>query len=117
MRNRFHYIIRGIATAAAVAAVGIGVAMADAPATAIERTLNAGWTCIDFNDGLWHCFDPGDASSENGSAINVRVFDQVDESFLGTEQLWSVAVYAGQPCPQDELLFLGGLVACHHYSH
>lgn len=83
--------------------------------TALERTINAGWTCDDVA-GAMHCFDPGDGRSKNTSSVNVKVYDY-DGSFLGTEQIWSVKVYADQPCPQDELLDLGFGIACHHYSH
>ena len=47
--------------------------------------------------------------------MNVKVFDY-NGTFLGTEQLWSVDVYAGQPCPQDHLIDLGDFIACHRYS-
>ena len=82
--------------------------------TALDRAVQAGWLCIDVA-GAMHCFDPGDGQSNNGSSVNLRVFDY-DGSFLGTEQLWSVNVYAGQPCPQDELIDLGAFMACHHYA-
>jgi hypothetical protein len=82
--------------------------------TALERTENAGWTCADIA-GAMHCFDPGDGKSKNASSINVKVYDY-DGTFLGTEQLWSVDVYAGQPCPQDHLIDLGDHIACHRYS-
>ena len=82
--------------------------------TALERTENAGWTCADIA-GAMHCFDPGDGKSQNASSINVKVYDY-DGTFLGTEQLWSVDVYAGQPCPQDHLIDLGDHIACHRYS-
>ena len=86
-----------------------------ASGTPLERTMNAGWHCEDIA-GAMHCFDPGDGKSKNTSSVNVKVYDY-DGSFLGTEQIWSAAVYAGQPCPQDELINLGFGVACHHYSH
>ena len=85
-----------------------------AAATALDRTLNAGWDCSDIA-GAIHCFDPGDAHSSNAASVNVRVFDY-DGSRLGTEQLWNADLYAGQPCPQDALINLGTLIACHHYA-
>jgi hypothetical protein len=81
----------------------------------LERTMNAGWNCVDVA-GAMHCFDPGDGHSNNSSSVNVKVYGY-DGSFLGTEQIWSVNVYAGQPCPQDDLLDLGFGIACHRYSH
>ena len=86
-----------------------------ASGTPLDRTINAGWTC-DYIAGAWHCFDPGDGHSKNTSSVNVKVYDY-DGSFLGTEQIWSKNVYAGQPCPQDELIDLGFGWACHRYSH
>jgi hypothetical protein len=83
--------------------------------TPLDRTKNAGWTCVDVA-GAMHCFDPGDGPSKNTSSVNVKVYDYAG-SFLGTEQIWSKNVYAGQPCPQDELLDLGFGIACHRYSH
>jgi hypothetical protein len=85
-----------------------------ASGTPLERTMQAGWTCGDIA-GAMHCFDPGDAHSNNGATVNVKVYDY-DGSYLGTEQLWLVNTYSGQPCPQDELLDLGFAIACHHYS-
>jgi len=89
-----------------------------AGATALDRTMNAGFFCADLA-GAMHCFDPGDARSKNTASINVRVFDY-DGSFEGTEQLWRADLYAGQPCPQDHLIDLRPempYIACHHYSH
>jgi hypothetical protein len=86
-----------------------------ASGTPLQRTINAGWACEDVA-GAMHCFDPGDGRSNNTSSVNLKVYDY-DGSFLGTEQIWTVNVYAGQPCPQDELLDLGFGMACHHYSH
>ena len=90
-------------------------ATALAGGTALERAEKAGWQCADVA-GAMHCFDPGDGKSRNASSVNVKVYDY-DGTFLGTEQLWSVNVYAGQPCPQDHLIDLGAFIACHHYSH
>ena len=98
---------------------GFGVILAapgilSAQGTALDRAMNAGWTCADIF-GAIHCFDPGDGQSQNTASINVRVFDY-SGSFLGTEVLWRADLYAGQPCPQDQIIDLGGLVACHHYA-
>jgi len=90
-------------------------ATALAGGTALDRTVQAGWTCADVA-GAMHCFDPGDGRSNNSASVNVKVYDY-DGTFLGTEQLWRVDLYAGQPCPQDHLIDLGMYIACHHYSH
>ena len=83
--------------------------------TALDRAVKAGWFCDDIA-GAMHCFDPGDAHSSNSASVNVKVFNY-DGHFEGTEQLWRADLYAGQPCPQSELLNLGPYMACHHYSH
>lgn len=85
-----------------------------ASGTPLDRMVQAGWTCSDIA-GAMHCFDRGDAQSNNSATVNVKVYDY-DGSFLGTEQLWLVNTYSGQPCPQSELLNLGFAIACHHYS-
>jgi hypothetical protein len=81
----------------------------------IDRLLQRGWQCIPI-EGEPHCFDPGDGQSNNQATINVMVFG-ADGEFRGTEILWSPDIYAGQPCPQDQILDLGFAFACHHYSH
>lgn len=82
--------------------------------TPLDRAEDAGWVCLDLGD--WHCFDPGDAKSKNSASINVKVYDR-DGNFLGTEQIWRGDLYAGQPCPQDEILtVLVTYKACHHYA-
>jgi hypothetical protein len=83
--------------------------------SALDRAIRAGWTCVPI-EGDFHCFDPGDSRSNNSASINVKVFE-ADGHFLGTEQLWRADLYAGQPCPQDQLIDLGAYIACHRYSH
>jgi hypothetical protein len=81
----------------------------------MDHLQERGWTCVPI-EGEPHCFDPGDGKSNNNATINVLVFD-ADGKFLGTEILWLAHIYAGQPCPQDQILDLGFAFACHHYSH
>lgn len=67
---------------------------------------------------------PGGLTSS--ASIPILVFDDWGDegTFLGTELLLRADLYAGQPCPQDEPLFLPagetGLGtdywACHHYD-
>lgn len=95
--------------------------IASAHEAPLEQAIIAGWNCQDIA-GAMHCFDPGDAHSANRASVNVKVFDYEADGggFQGTEQLWSVDHYAGQPCPQSELLDLRPalpFMACHHYSH
>jgi hypothetical protein len=92
-----------------------GNALANNGKISPDRLIERGWTCIDIA-GEPHCFDPGDMRSKNSSTVNVMVFN-AEGKFLGTEILWSVDLYAGQPCPQDQILFLGFAYACHHYGH
>lgn len=87
----------------------------------LQRTINAGWFCGDIA-GAMHCFDPGDAHSQNTASRNVKVFDYAADGggFQGTEQLWSTNLHEELPCPQDHLLDLRPempFIACHHYSH
>jgi hypothetical protein len=86
----------------------------------MDKLVDRGWGCVQLpGDTDYHCFDPGDGKSKNSSSVNVRIFDEYKQ-FLGTEILWSVDTYGGQPCPQDVLLDLRPVLpfmACHHYSH
>jgi hypothetical protein len=90
-------------------------ALANNGRVSMDNLIARGWTCIPI-EGEPHCFDPGDAKSNNGSTMNVMVFD-ASGKFLGTEILWAPHIYNGQPCPQDQILNLGFAYACHHYSH
>jgi hypothetical protein len=87
----------------------------------MDRLAEKGWYCDGKEETEFHCFDPGDKKSRNSSSVNVLVFNGKKE-FLGSEILWSVDHYAGQPCPQDVILDLQVILgipfmACHHYSH
>jgi hypothetical protein len=80
-----------------------------------DQLVSRGWFCFPVN-GEPHCINPGIQISSNTSSIPILVFN-ADLKFLGTEILWNANLYAGQPCPQDEILHLpNGFVACHHYS-
>ena len=57
-------------------------------------------------------------------SVPVKVFDAAGTTFLGTELLLHEDVYAGQPCPQDDLDEWGvwdlwdfeePYFACHHF--
>jgi hypothetical protein len=89
-------------------------ALANQGSPSMTNLENRGWDCP-IIAGDYHCFNPGLSKSNNTSTIQVMVFN-LDGKFLGTEILWSVDIYAGQPCPQDQLLFLGPYVACHRYQ-
>ena len=84
--------------------------------TPFERTVAAGWACTDAIADRWHCFPPG--AFHQDRSISVKVYRIDDESFLGTEILWSEQVYAGQGCPQDAISTgTPGYFACHHYDN
>jgi hypothetical protein len=89
-------------------------ALANQGQPSISTLTSRGWQCHDIA-GAFHCFDPGDANSNNASSMNVMVFSYAGK-FLGTEMLWSAQTYGGQPCPQDFLIDLGAFVACHRYA-
>lgn len=89
--------------------------------TPVGRTMAAGWFCTDAIPGEWHCFPPTMSSQTLALAVKVYLDNPggaSDGSFLGTEHLWSSAVYAGQGCPQDVILVepIPGFMACHHYA-
>jgi len=92
-------------------------ALANEGKPSMERLEDRGWTCAEI--GEWHCFNPAFGKSKNTSSITVNVFE-LDGKFLGTEVLWSVDTYAGQPCPQDQILTPEDIhipyYACHHYD-
>ena len=108
--------MRKLATVIALVSVALVVpaSILAGPTTPLDRALKAGWSCADIA-GAMHCFDPGDANSNNAASVNIRVFDY-EGARLGTEQLWNAESYAGQPCPQDFLIDLGDFIACHHYE-
>jgi hypothetical protein len=61
------------------------------------------------------------ANSSSEETIQVKVFDEAGH-FKGTEILWHIDIYRGQPCPQDAILDLNTLtggelpyLGCHRY--
>ncbi len=92
-------------------------ALANGEKPPMERLADRGWECPII--GEYHCFNPGSGKSMNTSSLQVLVFE-LDGKFLGTEVLWRADLYAGQPCPQDDILTPADLgipyYACHHYD-
>jgi hypothetical protein len=92
-----------------------------------DQLSNAGWFCVNAGPHNWtHCFTPGfDPTSES---LNVKVFSEDGDTFLGTELLIRDDIYKGQPCIQDgggayDLLpaapdgpFPVAYRACHHFD-
>jgi hypothetical protein len=88
----------------------------------------AGWDCNPqvLIGGYYHCAPPGKPSvldmiqgKTNVPSIVLRVF-YPSGLFAGTEHLMRADLYAGQPCPQDNLatwdLLPFGYRACHHFD-
>lgn len=116
----------------AVAATGIAYSAGGGTMTQAQA---AGWDCnpvtlIPPVTGYFHCAPPGkpsvaDIATPPGStarSIELRVFNP-DGSFAGIESLLRADLYAGQPCPQDNLtkwtlLDLPGADyrACHRFD-
>lgn len=86
-----------------------------------EQMMEAGYDC--FNDGPFnwtHCLD---LDKFGNPAVPVKVFSVDGSKFLGTELLLREDIYAGQPCPQNDLNtwdYLGAegppYFACHHFN-
>ena len=102
--------------------VAVSVAAAKDGSHTQDQLVDAGWVCGPPLGPPGHCFPPGTANrTPPARTLQVKVFNPEGE-FLGTEILWHVDIYSGQPCPQDALLDLntisGGVIpyiACHRY--
>ena len=112
------------ATALAVALVGTA---GGASRATMEQAKAAGWNCSPqvLIFGYYHCAPPGKPSVADLIAgttvptIVLRVFHP-DGTFAGIETLLREDLYAGQPCPQDNLAEwdgpLFGYRACHRFD-
>lgn len=101
-----------------VSCLGAGAAMAGGhTADQLER---AGFVCFPAGPSNWiHCLHADKIENENPS-VPVKVFSVDGSEFLGTELLLHEDIYAGQPCPQDDLNLWEpqpGIpyMACHHF--
>jgi len=109
-----------VLTATVALLVGLAAGPALARGVTTDRLERAGAVCFPI-EGQPHCIVPGGLTST--SSIPILVFDS-DGTFLGTELLLRADLYAGQPCPQDDVLLLPGAAtglgadyyACHHYG-
>lgn len=96
----------------------------------MSQAESAGWDCNPrvLIAGYYHCAPPGKASVLDlvtgvaaPASVQLRVFNP-DGSFAGTETLLRADLYAGQPCPQDNLAEWGLLElpvdyrACHKFD-
>jgi len=101
-----------------IASAGISTANAD-PLTA-DQLEKAGFDCFPAGPSNWiHCMDL-DKLVGGKKSVPVKVFSVDGSEFLGTELLLHEDVYAGQPCPTDELNLWEVLegtpyFACHHF--
>jgi hypothetical protein len=110
-------------TASVLLLVGLAAGPALARGVTTDQLERAGAVCFPV-EGQPHCIVPGGLASD--TSIPILVFDGwgAQGTFLGTELLLRADLYAGQPCPQDEVLFLPGAAtglgadyyACHHYA-
>jgi hypothetical protein len=113
---------------ATAALAGSALGRGNAGLTDMQQAQAAGWDCNPqiLIVGYYHCAPAGrpsvlDMINGNTSAPSMilRVFNP-DESFAGTEHLQRADLYAGQPCPQDNLeewdLLPFGYRACHHFD-
>ena len=101
-------------------AVGAGAAGAQGnnPAHLKEQ----GWNCFNVPGLGVHCEAPGGGNSS--ATTPLKVYDTADPAdeeatFLGTEILVRPDLYAGQPCPQNDLPDyedIGFARTCHHYD-
>jgi hypothetical protein len=102
-----------------LSAVAVSIVAAHDNTHTQAQLENAGWLC---GEPAGHCFPPGKGNtSAPARTIQVKVFDEAGH-FKGTEILWHVDIYQGQPCPQDAILDLnaesGGAfpyIGCHRY--
>ena len=117
-----------IISSAAVTAALAAFAHAGSGAT-LSQAQAAGWDCAPLITigGYFHCAPPGKPSVADLIAgtdvptIVLRAYnDDADRTLAGTEVLLRADLYAGQPCPQDNLatwdLLPFGYYACHHFD-
>src|SRR3989304_9016548 len=96
----------------------------------MDQAQSAGWDCNPqvLIGGYYHCAPSGKASvldivtgAKSPPSVVLRVF-RPDGTFAGIESLLRANLYAGQPCPQDNLGEWGLLDlpvdyrACHHFD-
>ena len=113
---------------ATAALAGSALGGGNAGLTDMQRVQAANWDCSPqiLIVGYFHCAPPGKPSvldmingDRSAESIVLRVFNP-NGSFAGTEHLQRADLYAGQPCPQDNLaewdLLPFGYRACHHFD-
>lgn len=111
--------IRTIASTAVIALTCLASGPASGAQSA-DQLINAGWDCFPAGPNDWiHCMDLDKLINGNPS-VPVKVFSVDGSEYLGTELLLHEDVYAGQPCPQDDLNLWepqAGIpfMACHHF--
>ena len=110
---------------AAMVLLLLAVTVAGAAGHTSDQLANAGWDCIPAGPSLWiHCAPPSvdfpeDVGKGERANIQVKVFDDEDGAYLGTELLSRADLYNDNtPCPQDgleEYGTLAGYRTCHHF--
>lgn len=102
------------------AVFGLGTAPAIAGELTSDQLIKAGFDCFPAGPSNWtHCMDL-DKLVAGKRSVPVKVFSEDGSEYLGTELLLHQDIYAGQPCPQDELNLWDPLegtpyMACHHF--
>ena len=120
MKIRIIVVISALATLLLL----VSVASANGRSHTSAQLDNAGWTCNNAGPHNWvHCFTPGVDLSSNPATVQVKVFGEKGDPFLGAEILIRADLYGGQPCPQDGggpyvlIAFpFGDYNACHHFD-
>jgi hypothetical protein len=89
-----------------------------APGHSKEQLENAGWFCFPVEGLGWHCTKSDPFGPNPPMAINIKVFNEADGHFEGTELLIRAdsIVENEPPCPTDEAHILSPWYACHHYD-
>jgi len=111
-----------------VAAAGLSMSALGSSNATMAQAQAAGWDCNPqvLIVGYYHCAPPGKPSvldmimgNTDAPSIVLRVYHP-SGVFAGTEHLMRADLYAGQPCPQDNLeeweLLPFGYRACHHFD-
>ncbi len=85
--------------AAAMTLVAAPAALADGYTASTAE--HAGSFCFNAGPDNWtHCLD---TQQIGNPSIQVKIFSEAGDVFLGTEQLVRDDIYSGHPCPQDNL--------------
>jgi hypothetical protein len=111
---------RSFVFALALSVSGLGAGPASADGLTADQLSDAGFVCFPAGPSNWiHCMDL-DKLVNGHRTVPVKAFSVDGSEYLGTEMLLHQDVYAGQPCPQDDLNLWEPLegtpyLTCHHF--